>query len=95
MKIVKIILPSIWILIILGLFLNIQYLKEVIKSNELKSKEVIHDLKPCVEMYGEYYLNVSYLIEKTDCKNIAMSIFNNSAFLKDFDKNYKKVKKKR
>jgi hypothetical protein len=92
MKIIKILLISIWILVILGLALNVQALRVEIKYKE---KIIGNKMQPPAEMYSEYYRNMSYFRIKLGCKQIADSIFNTSDFLKTYEVNYLKQTKKK
>jgi hypothetical protein len=94
MKIVKILLISIWILLILGLALYVQALRVEIKYKEKMIGNMIYLMQPPAEMYSEYFRNISYLRTKSGCKQIADSIFNSSDFLKTYEIKYLKQTKK-
>ena len=93
MKILKIVLISIWVLLIFGLAMYIQTSKIFIKQNGKVIGNKIYLMQSPAEMSAEYYRNFSYLKTKSDFKHIADSIFKNSDFLKTYERIYLKHNK--
>ena len=93
-KVIKIILLVIWGLFTIGSFLYgaIQYYE--IERQRNFTKEIWDYKRELeVELLDEYYRNFNLICEDS-CLNINIdSIFENSIFLKDFEKSLKKVNK--
>lgn len=92
MKIIKIIGIIMWVLFDLYLLINILIHKTQKERLDFALNQSIERNLDIVNMNEEYYTNLRFLIDSTDCNAIADSIFENSYLLKAYDNKIKTMK---
>jgi hypothetical protein len=94
MRIVKIIVLSIWIVLIISLAMLLISQRTIIKIQDNRINVLIKQkMLPVAELSSEYYQNFKLLGTKPELKKLTDSLFNKSEFLKSYDKVYKKKDK--
>jgi hypothetical protein len=84
-KQIKVVLIIFWIVMILGLLLNVGAKQIELKSYDRKIEYSIKKVIPYARLYDEYYNNIMILRQTSDCKVLSDSIFNSSMILRKYE----------